>query len=84
MTESITQPTPSQNDASIDVLLNVKHQLEKLPMQQRSPAYTNILLQVNMYLCKYCNHVIEHDLIDIDPDRSIEIQYCTICETTFC
>jgi uncharacterized protein YlaN (UPF0358 family) len=83
MSESIAQPTPSQNDASIDVLLIVKHQLEKLPIQQRSPDYTNILSQVNMYLCKYCNHVIENDLIDIDPGRSIEIQYCTICETTF-
>jgi hypothetical protein len=83
MSESIAQPTPSQNDASIDVFLIVKHQLEKLPMQHRSPDYTNILSQVNMYLYKYCNHVIENDLIDIDPDRSIEIQYCTICETTF-
>jgi hypothetical protein len=83
MSESIPPTTSLQNDTSIDLLLIVKHQLEKLPIQQRSPDYTNILSQVNMYLYKYCNHTIENDLIDIDPDHSIEIQYCTICGTTF-
>ena len=30
-----------------------------------------------------CNHNIVTDLIDIDPDRSMTIRYCTKCEQTF-
>ena len=74
----------TQENAPIDILIHVKRQLEKQPIQQRSQDYTNILSQVNAYLYKYCAHTIETDLIDIDPDRSIEIEYCTICGTTFC
>lgn len=80
----MTTTAPSQNNGSIDILIHVKRQLEKIPIQQRSQDYTNILSQVNAYLYKYCVHTIETDLIDIDPDTSIEIAYCTICGTTFC
>jgi hypothetical protein len=27
-----------------------------------------------------CEHQFVHDLIDIDPDRSIMIVYCELCE----
>ena len=27
-----------------------------------------------------CKHQFVHDLIDIDPDRSIMIVYCELCE----
>ena len=30
-----------------------------------------------------CEHDIVTDLIDIDPDRSMTINYCTKCEKTF-
>lgn len=30
-----------------------------------------------------CHHDIVTDLIDIDPDRSMTITYCTQCEKTF-
>jgi hypothetical protein len=29
-----------------------------------------------------CNHNFIKDLVDIDPDRSCEIEYCIICEFT--
>ena len=80
----MSTPAKSQENTPIDILIHVKRQLEKQPIQQRSQDYTNILSQVNAYLYKYCAHTIETDLIDIDPDRSIEIEYCTICGTTFC
>lgn len=80
----MSTPIISQELTPIDILIQVKHQLAKIPIQQRSQDYTNILSQVNAYLYKYCAHTIETDLIDIDPDRSIEIEYCTICGTTFC
>lgn len=29
-----------------------------------------------------CNHEFETDLVDIDPDSSVTVQYCKICEYT--
>ena len=34
------------------------------------------------YLHKHCKHNVVNDLIDVDPDRSMAISYCTICEST--
>jgi hypothetical protein len=31
-----------------------------------------------------CSHNIIEDYIDIDPDRSKQIFYCTLCLTSFC
>jgi hypothetical protein len=31
-----------------------------------------------------CSHHIIEDLIDMDPDRSKQIFYCTKCFATFC
>jgi hypothetical protein len=31
---------------------------------------------------KLCNHEFEDDFIDITPDKSCKISYCTICEYT--
>ena len=35
------------------------------------------------YIEENCDHVLVHDLIDIDPDRSKSICYCEKCMTTF-
>ena len=40
----------------------------------------NLLTRVNCKLEENCNHVWETDLIDIDPDKSMTIHYCTKCE----
>lgn len=34
-------------------------------------------------LASICNHIIVDDVIDISPDHSQKIRYCTVCETTF-
>ena len=31
-----------------------------------------------------CSHNIIEDYIDIDPDKSKQIFYCTLCLTSFC
>jgi hypothetical protein len=81
-----TPPSSQDHTAAIagdiDILIQVKQQLEKIPLQQRSRDYTSILSQVNSYLYTYCKHSMDTDLIDLDPDRSIEIEYCTICGIT--
>jgi len=35
-------------------------------------------------ICKdsECEHQFIHDLIDIGPDKSLEITYCILCEYT--
>ena len=66
----------------VEVMLSVKHQLEAMPDIKQNQEYLDILKRVKKYLHKYCNHYIVHDSIDIDPDRSQDIVYCTICEST--
>ena len=34
-------------------------------------------------LSSICNHIIIEDMIDISPEHSQKIRYCTVCETTF-
>ena len=77
----------SENDGTkqtyeVEVMLSVKHLIETMPDIRQIPEYLDILNRVKRYLHKHCKHNVVHDLIDIDPDRSIEISYCTICEST--
>lgn len=37
---------------------------------------------VDKYLSENCQHVWTFDSIDIDPDHSTMIKYCSICNTT--
>ena len=66
----------------VEVMLSVKQLIETMPDSRQTPEYLDILNRVKKYLHKNCKHNIVHDLIDIDPDRSQEISYCTICEST--
>jgi hypothetical protein len=34
------------------------------------------------FICNNCQHTFVEDVIDITPDRSQNITYCTICEYT--
>ena len=43
---------------------------------------TDLLSRIKSQIEKNCNHTWETDLIDIDPDRSQMIKYCTKCEKT--
>lgn len=37
---------------------------------------------LNQIICSNCQHTFVEDVIDITPDRSQNITYCTICEYT--
>jgi hypothetical protein len=37
---------------------------------------------LNQFICHSCEHTFVEDVIDITPDRSQNITYCTICEYT--
>jgi hypothetical protein len=36
---------------------------------------------LNKKIERVCNHTYVEDWIDIDPDRSVKIKYCSICES---
>ena len=65
-----------------EIMLKVQKKLQMMPVTRQTPEYFDILQRVTKYLHKNCNHNIVHDLIDIDPDRSKSISYCTICGNT--
>jgi hypothetical protein len=71
-----------QQTYEVEVILSVKRLIETMPDIRQTPDYLDILNRVKKYLHKHCKHNVVHDLIDIDPDRSMEISYCTICEST--
>ena len=72
----------TQQTYEVEVMLSVKRLIETMPDIRQTPDYLDILNRVKKYLHKHCKHNVVHDLIDIDPDRSQEISYCTICEST--
>ena len=37
---------------------------------------------LTQFICHNCEHTFVEDVIDITPDRSQNITYCTICEYT--
>ena len=64
------------------IMLSVKREMEMMPISRQTTEYFDILKRVTKYLHKHCRHNEVHDLIDIDPDRSQTITYCTICGNT--
>jgi hypothetical protein len=71
------------NDEIISNMLAIKLKLENIPNHCQNSDYKKIHTFVKNYLSKYCNHSIVRDEIDIDPERSQTIFYCTKCETCF-
>ena len=64
------------------VMLKVLSEMQMIPITIQTPEYFDILKRVTKYLHKHCKHDVVEDLIDIDPDRSKNISYCTICGNT--
>jgi len=40
------------------------------------------ITQLDIKICDNCNHNFIYDEIDITPDKTIRIKYCTTCEYT--
>ena len=74
-----------ENTAQIDTMIRIKNLLEchshLLDGEHIDYDYHKIYYEVIQYLKKNCKHNFVTDLIDIDGDRSISIQYCDICKT---
>ena len=64
-------------------IIDAKKCLERLPIFLQNAEYKNIHTKMSEYLLKHCTHIIEHDSVDINPDKSIHIKYCIKCFHTF-
>ena len=63
-----------------------KEELNKIKLKfynELLSFYKNKLKNICNLLEDNCNHIIVTDSIDISPDRSENITYCELCESTF-
>jgi len=74
--------TMSDQSPDVENMIKIKNILNRLPQCQQNKQYKNICREIDLYLFSWCNHNFIRDLIDIDPDRSKEIVYCTVCNIT--
>ena len=65
----------------IEIMRIVKQHLEIIENPQQDFVY--ILRLVKNYLKTHCRHIIVKDVIDISPETSKTIHYCSKCMHTF-
>lgn len=72
-----------KNLSDVDCVLRAKLWIMRLSDSKKNKSYKNLVEYLDNYLVKYCKHNIISDTIDITPDLSKEIHYCTLCLNTF-
>jgi hypothetical protein len=70
------------DNSDIQEVITIKRVLENLIKEQDNVHLINALEQLNQFLNQNCSHDYIDDYIDIDPDRSMQITYCTRCMMT--
>lgn len=71
------------SEEELDCMIRVKYILDSLPKEGLTPEYANISKQVDIYLHKNCKHQLEKDYIDLNPEKTLIVLYCTKCNYTF-
>jgi hypothetical protein len=69
-------------NSDIQEVLTIKKRIENLINEQDNAHLRNALEQLNQFLNKNCSHDYVDDFIDVDPDRTRKITYCTKCMMT--
>lgn len=64
-------------------ITQAKDVLLRLSNENMNSDYTYILETIDKYLIENCNHNVVVDFIDITPERSQVIRYCSKCMITF-
>jgi hypothetical protein len=67
-------------ESMIHFLLKTKKQIQYLSSVSNQICDTK---DIEEFMRKYCLHAKTWDSFDIDPDRSITIEFCSKCETIF-
>lgn len=60
-------------------LLSSEYKILCIPTEELNQYITNI----NKLIYKRCQHNWIIDYIDIDPDKSVQIKYCELCQLNF-
>ncbi len=60
-------------------LLSSEYKILCIPTEELNNYITNI----NKLIYKRCQHNWIIDYIDIDPDKSVQIKYCELCQLNF-
>jgi hypothetical protein len=71
-----------ENEILIEKLINFQLKIET-HKNSFDNKLKNIFSLINEYILENCNHDKVYDLIDIDPDKSQSIIYCSKCFATF-
>ena len=71
------------DDYTIYCMIQAKNILESQLNENVNQDFITIYEKITKFIKENCDHVLVHDLIDIDPDRSKSICYCEKCMTTF-
>ncbi len=66
----------------IIAIVKLKQILDNQHQFMKNQDYLHIYNSIKDYCKKYCKHNIITDTIDITPDRSQNIRYCSICFLT--
>ena len=70
----------NDNRNTIDAMCRAKSVLQ---YRSNDPSINIIISLIEEYISKNCLHNIVYDTIDITPDTSKTIRYCTECYTDF-
>ena len=68
---------------SVRLMQTAKTYIQYLPNQLQNEEYKKICDLVEKYIETHCKHNIVYDEIDIPPENSKTIRYCTHCYKTF-
>lgn len=85
-TETSSSAIASLRQRHANLMISAKAVLDMDPFDGEGDddkEYTKIAKLMESYIRKNCVHVMEYDEIDIDPDRSKSIQFCSRCMLTF-
>jgi len=81
-TDNDQQSSYNRLPDDIIAIVKLKQILDNQPQFAKNQDYLHIYNSIKEYCKKYCNHNIITDTIDITPDRSQNIRYCSICFLT--
>jgi len=77
-----TPPVEQPDTHDVEIMTYVKMWVDKLPVECQNDDFKLINELVQSYLKTYCVHDVIQDEIDINPDESQTIFYCSKCFCT--
>ena len=64
-------------------MIHVKEIMERIPVEDQSMEYKQVVQLIHEYLYLKCQHSMVLDSVDISTEKSLPIMYCKWCFTTF-